>query len=204
MATTLQDSARWAGSHRWTELRLFEILGQWVTSTALPAAKLLFDGHSQHHAWRAAQWWDRLPVLAGVDRESLTTPASPELVVALEHMAGFGSVVGRLAGAYRVMLPRQWVRYQDHLDLAGAVADSSTLRTLNMVSRDLASDWMQGERALQKLLGAEGTAEAAAEASTAVAELEATLTATAARVSPLTSSGTPENEAPKKASKTDK
>lgn len=153
---------------------MFEILGQWVTSTATPTAKLLFDRHSQHHAWRAAQWWDRLPVLAGVDRESLTAPASPPLVVALEHLAAFGSTVGRLAGAYRVMLPRQWACYQDHLELAGTIADSSTLRTLHIVSQDLASDWMEGERALQNLLDAD----TAAEASAAVAELEATLLAT--------------------------
>ena len=69
----LEDAARLAGSHRWIESRLFEILGGWVASTEEVHAKLLFDRHSQHHAWRAAQWWDRLPVSSGLD----SVPVSP-------------------------------------------------------------------------------------------------------------------------------
>ncbi|HWE57130.1 MAG TPA: hypothetical protein VG435_16590, partial [Acidimicrobiales bacterium] len=76
MATSLDESAAWAGRHRWIENRLYEVAGAWVPSTPDVEVKLLFDRHSHHHAWRAAQWWDRLPVLADVDRDAQCRPPS--------------------------------------------------------------------------------------------------------------------------------
>jgi hypothetical protein len=76
VSLTLQESAALVGGHCWVERRLFERLGAWVAPTAWPAAKLALDRHAQHAAWRAAQWWDRLPVLAQVDREALVVAPS--------------------------------------------------------------------------------------------------------------------------------
>jgi hypothetical protein len=172
VALTLDESARLAGGHCWLEQQLFELLGRWVEPTPEPAAKLLFDRHSNHHAWRAGQWWDRLPVLDDVDRMSLVAadPASrPEVWPALAAVPG---TVGRLAGAYRFALPRLWTRYAQHLSLTTPVSDSSSIRTLGMAMADVEADWREGEALLQGLLGEPGLVRTAADT---VAALEALL-----------------------------
>lgn len=152
MGTTLDESSRRAGCHRWVEGRLYEILGGWVATAPEPEIRLLLDRHSRHCAWRAAQWWDRLPVLADVDREALCLPPSDRVAEALEHLAGLDGTVARLAGAYRVALPRLWSAYDRHGRDAGPVADGSTLRTLGFVAPDVAADWREGEQHLQEIL----------------------------------------------------
>jgi hypothetical protein len=172
VALTLDESARLAGGHCWLERRLFEVLGGWVELTTEPAAKLLCDRHAGHHAWRSGQWWDRLPILDDVDRLSLVTadPASlPELSQAL---AAAPATVGRLAGAYRVALPRLWTRYGQHLSLTAPVSDGSSIRTLRMAMADVEADWREGEALLQDLLRDPGLVRTAAET---VAALEAML-----------------------------
>ncbi len=152
MTTNLEESARLAGSHAWMERRLFEILGGWVATTSEHAAKLLFDRHSSHHAWRARQWWDRLPVLADTDRQALAGSAVPAMAPALEQLAGLDTTVARLAGAYRFALPRLWSGYQSHVGSAGGPSDGSSLRTLQILLPDVTSDWQEGEALLQNLL----------------------------------------------------
>jgi hypothetical protein len=168
----LEEAARWAGSHRWLELRLFEILGGWVASTEDTAAKLLFDRHSQHHAWRADQWWDRLPVLADVDRQALVVAPSPQMAVAADELAGLPGTVPRLAGGYRVALPRLAAAYQEHRLRTCAASDGAARRTLDIVLPDVSADWRDGEVLLQQLLTDENLAELAA---ATVARLEGML-----------------------------
>lgn len=172
MSITLEDSARLAGAHCWSERRMFEVLGRWVASTPDPAVKLMFDRHSQNHAWRAAQWWDRLPVLADVDRDALVSAPGAAVAAAMDSVEKLDGAVARLAGAYRVVAPRMFAAYTRHRASAGPVSDGSTLRTLGIVGPDLASDWGEGEVALQGLLRDEA---AVAEAAEAVRGLEALL-----------------------------
>ncbi len=173
MTTTLEESARLAGSHAWLERRLFEIAGGWVTTTAEPEAKLMLDRHSYHHSWRAEQWVERLPVLADVDRAALAATAEPDLAPALAVLERAAGTPARLAGLYRFALPRLWGAYHRHrsaVGRAGVVADGSTLRTLGIVIPDVTSDWQEGEALLQNLLVSRG---AVAEAASTVGELEA-------------------------------
>lgn len=171
MGTSLDESARLAGGHQWTESRLFEVLGGWVADTPEPELRLLLDRHSHHCAWRAAQWWDRLPVLADVPRESLCAAPGPEVERALQKLAALEGTPARLAGAYRVALPRLWTSYRRHEEQAGPVADGSTLRTLGIVAADLAADWHEGEAALQETLTQPSNIREAAAASAALEEL---------------------------------
>jgi hypothetical protein len=165
----LEEASRRAGGHRWKELRLFEILGGWVASTEDVDAKLLFDRHSQHHAWRAEQWWDRLPVLAGVDRGALVVAPSTGVGAAVAALAGLDGTVARLAGAYRVALPRLVAAYHAHRLEASPVSDGAAIRTLDLLLLDVAADWREGEVLLQsRLTGAVEVDGAAA----AVAALE--------------------------------
>jgi hypothetical protein len=165
----LEEAARLAGGHRWVELRLFEILGTWVSSTDDVDAKLLFDRHSQHHAWRAEQWWDRLPVLADVDRDALVEVPSAEVAAAGDSLAALEPTVDRLAGAYRVALPRLAAAYLGHRLQANFASDGAAIRTLDLLLPDVTADWREGEALLQhRLLNAPAVDAAAA----AVAQLE--------------------------------
>lgn len=112
----------------------------------------MLDRHSQHHAWRARQWWDRLPVLDDVDREGLVVEPSPAVGAVMAELTQLLGTAIRLAGLYRVAMARVHVSYRDHRKLAGEVADSSIVRTLEIVGRDVVRDWTEGEAALQSLL----------------------------------------------------
>lgn len=174
MSTTLEESSRRAGAHQWAESRLFEILGSWVSTSPEPEVRLLLDCHSQHCAWRASLWWDRLPVLADVERAALCRPSDRAAEAAARHMASVSGTVGRLACAYRVALPRLWTAYERHRRAAGGVSDGSVVRTLGIVSPDLAADWHEGETLLQELLSDPANIQ---EAAAAAGAMEAMLAA---------------------------
>ncbi|MBO0728620.1 MAG: hypothetical protein J2P57_05135 [Acidimicrobiaceae bacterium] len=150
--SSLAESGRRAGEHCWVERRLFEILGGWVATVVDVDAKLMLDRHSQHHAWRAGQWWDRLPVLAGVDRDALVRPPSPGWPAALDDLASLTSPVARLAGAYRCALPRLASAYREHRQGASPIADGAVIRTLDHVAGDIALDWAEGEAVTESAL----------------------------------------------------
>lgn len=152
MSTTLEESARLAGGHRWIENRCFEVLGGWVIDLGVDAA-VMVDRHSRHHAWRADQWWDRLPVLARVERDSFCLAPSPGWSAGLDALAALSGQDARLCAAYRVVIPRLHSRYSAHLAVAGEAADGSSRRTLGIVMADLAADWHEGERVLEDVLG---------------------------------------------------
>jgi hypothetical protein len=159
---TLDDSARLAGGHCWVERRLFEIAGGWVASTPEPEVKLMLDRHSQHHAWRSRQWWDRLPVLDDVDREGLVAPPGPAVGAVLMTLAEVQATIPRLAGLYRVAMARIHVSYRNHRALASPVSDASVMRTLDIVGPDVIGDWTEGEAVLQSILTTRRGAEDAA------------------------------------------
>jgi hypothetical protein len=165
----LDEAIRLVGGHAWAESRLFETLGAWVAVTEQPEAKLLLDRHSQHHAWRAQQWWDRLPVLADVDRDRLIQPPTPAAAAGAAALAGLEGTVARLAGVYRVALPRLFAGYQRHRQRADRPSDGSAIRTLHLLMPDVAGDWREGEVFLQVLLRDRTSVDQAA---AAVAHLE--------------------------------
>jgi hypothetical protein len=163
LSSTLEEAAARAGNHRWFESRLYEITGGWVTTTADVEAKLLLDRHSHHHAWRAQQWWDRLPVLADVDRDRLCGPADARSADLVARLARLEGTVARLAGLGRVALPRLFGSYTSHRRQAGAVADGSIRRTLTIVTADLVADWHEAELVLQDRLDDPAAVQEAAE-----------------------------------------
>jgi hypothetical protein len=152
-------------------MRLFEIMGSWVAGTEDLEVKLLFDRHSQHHAWRAGQWWDRLPVTAGVDRAALVVAPSPADVAAASALESMEGMVARLAGAYRVALPRLLGRYERHRALAGPAGDSAAIRTLDLLIPDVSADWREGEVLLQERITSVAEIQQAAEAVTGLERL---------------------------------
>lgn len=187
---TLHESAARLGAFCWTERRLFEVLGASVGVLGDADSKVLADRHAAHAAWRAEQWWDRLPVLAQVDREELVAPASPGVEALYRCLfasaagddaagddagsddAGSGErlgPVGLLAGFYRVALPRLGASYAAYRALTNPASDAPARRTLSQVEADLEVDRSEGEFFVHSILTAE---EAIDEAAGAVARLE--------------------------------
>lgn len=77
---TLEETAARNGAYCWVEHRLFALTGARSADPGLPPALrvLLFQASAQHAA-HAARWFDRLPVLATMDREALVRPYGPAL-----------------------------------------------------------------------------------------------------------------------------
>jgi hypothetical protein len=173
---TLFASAARLGALCWTERRLFEVLGGSVAALADPGAKLLVDRHAAHAAWRAEQWWARLPVLAVVDRDELVAPPPGGVAQVYEVLAGAERLgaPGRLAGLYRVALPRLAAAYRGHRALTSPVADGPVRRTLGQVEADIERDRAEGETFVHSLLV---SGEAVDQAAASVARLERLLVA---------------------------
>jgi len=173
----LSTAADLIGGYRWIEHALYEVLGSWVTDIPLPGVAVHLDAQSTRHAWHASLWADRLPVLHGVDPDTLTKPPDPAGAV-LTTLAGSAPLPGtpvtagwawdsadddrsppdppgalpRLAGLYRVVLPRLVVSYEYHLRAASAVTDAPLIRALRLILTDEIEDWHAGERLVQRLV----------------------------------------------------
>ena len=72
---SVEESARRVGNYKWTEMRLFEVLGGWVATVPELDVKLVLGRHTYHHAWHAELWHKRLPELREMNPERLTQPA---------------------------------------------------------------------------------------------------------------------------------
>jgi len=148
----LHATARRAGAARWLAARLFEVVGGWVATVPEPEAKIVFATQSAHLGWHAGLWGDRLPTLHGVDPQTWVGPASAGVEEAVAALAAAPTTIERLAGLHRCLLPRLAAAHADHLELASAVTDAPTIRTLGLVLTDLVEDQRAGERLLQRLL----------------------------------------------------
>ncbi len=178
-ALALSDAARILGGYRWMEQRVFELTGAWAADAADPRVQLHLDEVSIQHAWHAELFADRLPVLDGVDPDALSVPDGPvagPLLGALGHLGDSAADadpltdVRRLAGLYRVVLPRLLVTYDRHLGAAVPATDGPVIRVLRLVLRDESESWLAGESQLQALVV---TPEAVAAAGQVQTELEA-------------------------------
>ena len=168
----LGTTAALVGEYRWIEGALYRALGEWVTDVPIPAVQVHLDGQSMRHAWHAELWAERLPVLDGADPDALTRPSAPSAAV-FAALAGEPSPMGgpgppwpegadrepgppgalpRLAGLYRVVLPRLVTSYTRHLRVVAPVADGPLRRALQLVLRDEVEDWLSGERLVQRLV----------------------------------------------------
>jgi hypothetical protein len=169
---TLSQTAALVGEYRWIENALYATLGEWVTDMPVAAVQVHLDGQSLRHAWHAELWADRLPVLAGADPAGLTTPSAISAVTfaalngvspsidgpgatwppADEASPGRPGALPRLAGLYRVVMPRLVTSYERHLRAADGVTDGPVARALRLVLNDEIEDWHTGERLVQRLV----------------------------------------------------
>ena len=169
---TLDAAAGLVGEYRWIEHALYRLLGEWVTDMPIAAVQVHLDAQSMRHAWHAELWAERLPVLAGADPDGWTTPSAPTtaLFAALSGVAppahgpgslwppaeeddfGHPGALPRLAGLYRVVLPRLVTSYERHLRVVSPMTDAPVARALRLVLNDEIEDWHAGERLVERLV----------------------------------------------------
>jgi hypothetical protein len=149
---SLEEGARVAGHHVWLEMRLFEVLGAWVPTVPEFVVKAHLATHSRRHAWHAELWHEHLPRVAGIEADSLVAPPSDGADAALAALAEPASTLERLAGAYRVVLPRVVTATARRLAAATPVADAALARSLRFVLADDLDEWREGEALLQSLI----------------------------------------------------
>jgi hypothetical protein len=150
---TLEDGARLIGQHVWLEMRLFEVLGAWVPTVPELDVKSHLATHSRRHAWHAELWHGHLPRVAGIDADALVAPPSSGVADALVALAEPAGTLERLAGTYRVVLPRVVAATAHRLAGTSDVADAALARSLRFVLADDLDDWREGEALLQSLIG---------------------------------------------------
>ncbi|HET9692043.1 MAG TPA: hypothetical protein VFP61_12890 [Acidimicrobiales bacterium] len=168
MTLSFDESAAAVGGFRWCELATWRACSAWATTTPVAAAAVCLDVVGAHAAWRADQWWQRLPVLASVERSSLVVPP-PGWAAVDDALAAVEGAPARLAVTTRVLLGRLAAGYAAIAGFVSPVADGPLARTLAQAQADVAADWQRSAALLTNLLV---TGEAVDDAAAAVSGVE--------------------------------
>ena len=175
------ESARRVGAAAWAERYLYEVVGAWAASSHAAAVKVFFDSASQHHAWRARLWAERLPATApraagSPGPSDLLQPPDEGTRAALAALSGLEGDPARLGAYCRVVLPRAVVAYRRWEARCSPLSDRPISRALMFALTDLHADWEEGSSVLAGLLSSAGqggtAAGAVAEAAASAAEIE--------------------------------
>ena len=162
---TVEQSARRVGNYKWAEMRLFEVLGGWVATVPELDVKLVLGRHCYHHAWHAELWNKRLPELREMNTERLTEPPNDAMVAFVDAVRDPEApelTIEKLAGVYRVLIPRKIAAYTFHLNATSRITDAPTMRSLKFILQDEFDDWREGEMLLQSLISTPDEVERAA------------------------------------------
>ncbi len=161
------DDAAQLGAWCWLERRLFEIAGGWAAPTPEPEVKLHLASASHHHAWHAELLERLLPkAYAGPVGQLVVAPGEGPVI---ERLAALEPTVERLAGLYRVAVPRALASYGWYLQGCNPATHGPSIRTVRIIATDVRDDWATGEALLQDRLGGINDVDRAAHA---VANLE--------------------------------
>jgi hypothetical protein len=132
----IHEAARRVGALAWTEQRLFEVVGGWVSSTPEPQAKLLFARLSRHHGDHALALAAVLPDTRDHDPSQIVTSGGGD---GTERLDAAETTPARLSALVEVAT--QQVAALDLL-LADAtpVRDGPVLRVARLVRDEDAAD----------------------------------------------------------------
>jgi hypothetical protein len=162
---TLEETARRVGAARWLELRCFELLGGWVTTTPEPDVKLAFARQSHHHAWHAELFERVLPSANGFSADGLVAAPDDAWRALLDELATLSATNDRLVGAYELLMPGKLDEYERWYAGVGPVQDAPLRRWLGFVVMDERADLAEG----RELLVERGAAAAAPQRAALVA-----------------------------------
>jgi hypothetical protein len=160
---TIGESAALAGAWAWAEASLYEV------------AKVYFDACSQHHAWRAQLWQDRLTarlVATSAGASDLLKPFSGGTGQVMKALSCFEGEVERLAGYCRVLLPRTVVAYRSWQRRCSDASDRPVVRALGLATTDVLADWERGTELLVQLLDSASEPDAVGRAGGGSSEVE--------------------------------
>jgi hypothetical protein len=152
---SVEEAARRVGHYKWTEMRLFEVLGGWVATVPELDVKMVLGRHTYHHAWHAELWHKRLPELREMNQERLNVPPNDAYVAfmdAVREPEAAEQTIEKLVGVYRVLIPRKIGVYTYHLNGTSTITDAPTIRSLKFALQDEFEDWRDGEMLLQSLI----------------------------------------------------
>ncbi len=172
---TIEESATLAGAWAWAEASLYEVVGGWARSTTHQSTKVYFDACSQHHAWRAQLWQERLPARLAATRpgaSDLLKPLSDGAAQVMKVLSCLEGDVERLAGYCRVVLPRTVVAYRCWQRRCAEASDRPVARALGFATDDALADWERGSELLVDLVDNASAADAVGRAAEATSEVE--------------------------------
>lgn len=109
-------------------LRLFELLGGWVTTTPPGDRQRLFAEACHRHAWHAELWAQRTPRIPPVDPGAATIPARTD---------GSDVEPDRRSQRYAELLTALIEDVDQLADRTDATLDPSTMHTIRLVATDL-------------------------------------------------------------------
>ncbi len=162
---SVEETARRIGNYKWVEMRIFEVLGSWVSSVPELDIKLRLGTHCYHHAFHAELWHKRLPQLREMDPARLTMAPNAELEAFMEALADnerLDDSLAKLVGLYRVLLPHLIAAYTFHRNNTATITDAPTIRSLDLALTDDIEEWRDGEMMIQSLIHDEDDVDRAA------------------------------------------
>jgi hypothetical protein len=136
------------GAARWLELRCFELLGGWVTTTPEPDVKLALARQSHHHAWHAELFERVLPSANGFSANGLVAAPDDAWAALVNDLVALSATNDRLVGAYEVLMPAKLTEYEAWLDTVDPVQDAPLRRWLGFVIVDEHADLAEGRALL--------------------------------------------------------
>ena len=142
----IQDNARRLGHHRWVCLQMFELLGTRATTVPEAALRPMLATHAHHLAWHASLLADRMPEIAELDTDALTTPVDGDVERALAAARATVDSADLMQRAYGDVLPRLLTECRDHLAAVDPHVDGPTAPVLTLIVRDLADDLAARQR----------------------------------------------------------
>lgn len=132
----IAGSARRIGAYVWVSSRLFEVVGDWATTSGSDVERVAYARAASRFAWQAGEWRRRLPVLAEVDVDRLVEPPDAVTATGLERFAVLGDAErGR---ALVDVLAELDDLYRADAETASELRDGAVLRSIRRVRADLA------------------------------------------------------------------
>ncbi len=141
MSTTIHELAERIARWRALDLMLFEACGRWTTDTPDGTAARLWASIAQHHAWHAALWAERLPMLPGLDLDDATGHAHRRSVTDIASALGEAvTTIDRLDVIGTTVLPNHAADLDATATATDPDLDAPTHRVLTLVLADVRSE----------------------------------------------------------------
>jgi hypothetical protein len=163
----LDELARLVSGWAAAEVRFYEVVGGWAATSGPAAVKVHFDVCSQHHAWRAQIWQERLLAI-----QPDACPVGRGAEEAFSALAALEGGTARLTAYCRAVLERVMTSYRSWQPRLSSASERPVERALALVLEDTARDWREGTALLAEIFQGPDGERAVKEAGQACASVE--------------------------------